>query len=132
MVVNDRLRQSLPLTGRSSSCSASIPTARASSRCPILGAMLLAAAGDLRAFPTFGHLAAAAGLVPVPNDSGRRTGNLSRIRHRGQNFQKPTGTTGSGAALTDTGLPAPRWRPRPRPAMMTTRAQQRLSTIRLR
>ena len=45
---------------------------------PILGASLLVAAGDLRAFPSAGHLAAAAGLVPVPNDSGRRTGNLHR------------------------------------------------------
>ena len=33
---------------------------------PILGATLLVAAGDLRAFPSAGHLAAAAGLVPVP------------------------------------------------------------------
>lgn len=39
---------------------------------PVLGASLLVAAGDLTAFPTAGHLAAAAGLVPVPNDSGRR------------------------------------------------------------
>lgn len=45
---------------------------------PFLGATLLVAAGDLRAFPSAGHLAAAAGLVPVPNDSGRRTGNLHR------------------------------------------------------
>lgn len=47
---------------------------------PILGATLLVAAGDLRAFPTAGHLAAAAGLVPVPNDSGRRSGNLHKPR----------------------------------------------------
>jgi transposase len=45
---------------------------------PFLGASLLVGAGDLRAFPSAGHLAAAAGLVPVPNDSGRRTGNLHR------------------------------------------------------
>ncbi|GLB86949.1 IS110 family transposase [Mycobacterium kiyosense] len=45
---------------------------------PFLGASLLVAANDLRAFPSAGHLAAAAGLVPVPNDSGRRTGNLHR------------------------------------------------------
>jgi transposase len=43
-----------------------------------LGASLLVGANDLRAFPSAGHLAAAAGLVPVPNDSGRRTGNLHR------------------------------------------------------
>lgn len=30
------------------------------------------------AFPSAGHLTAAAGLVPVPNDSGQRTGNLHR------------------------------------------------------
>ena len=45
---------------------------------PILGASLLVGTSDLRAFPTAGHLAAAAGLVPVPNDSGRRVGNLRR------------------------------------------------------
>jgi transposase len=45
---------------------------------PILGASLLVGTRDLRAFPTAGHLAAAAGLVPVPNDSGRRVGNLHR------------------------------------------------------
>ena len=52
---------------------------------PILGAGLLVGAGDLRAFPTAGHLAAAAGLVPVPNDSGRRTGNL----HRPHRYSRP-------------------------------------------
>jgi len=49
---------------------------------PFLGASPLAAAGDLRAFPSAGHLAAAAGLVPVPNDSGRRSGNLGVGRRR--------------------------------------------------
>ncbi|MGH3934678.1 MAG: IS110 family transposase [Pseudonocardiaceae bacterium] len=52
---------------------------------PLLGACLLAGAGDLRAFPSAGHLAAAAGLVPVPNDSGRRTGNL----HRPKRYSRP-------------------------------------------
>jgi transposase len=52
---------------------------------PFLGASLLVGAGDLRAFPTAGHLAAAAGLVPVPNDSGRRSGNL----HRPQRYSRP-------------------------------------------
>jgi transposase len=41
---------------------------------PILGAELVAAAGDLNAYPTAGRLASAAGLVPVPRDSGRHTG----------------------------------------------------------
>ncbi len=48
---------------------------------PILGAALLVTAGDLAAFPSAGHLAAAAGLVPVPNDSGRRAGNLHKPRY---------------------------------------------------
>jgi transposase len=52
---------------------------------PILGATLLVTAGDLRAFPSAGHLAAAAGLVPVPNDSGRRTGNL----HKPRRYSRP-------------------------------------------
>jgi transposase len=52
---------------------------------PVLGASLLVGAGDLRAFPSAGHLAAAAGLVPVPNDSGRRTGNL----HRPKRYSRP-------------------------------------------
>jgi transposase len=52
---------------------------------PFLGASLLVGAGDLRAFPTPGHLAAAAGLVPVPNDSGRRSGNL----HRPTRYSRP-------------------------------------------
>ncbi|WP_406841824.1 IS110 family transposase (plasmid) [Streptomyces sp. AHU1] len=45
---------------------------------PILGAEFLVAAGDLAAYPDAGHLASAAGLVPVAKDSGRRTGNLRR------------------------------------------------------
>lgn len=52
---------------------------------PFLGACLLVGAGDLRALPSAGHLAAAAGLVPVPDDSGRRTGNL----HRPDRYSRP-------------------------------------------
>jgi len=52
---------------------------------PVLGACLLVAAGDLAAYPTAGHLAAAAGLVPVPNDSGRRAGNL----HKPRRYSRP-------------------------------------------
>ena len=44
----------------------------------ILGAELIAAVGDLSRYVDAGHLASAAGLVPVPRDSGRRTGNLHR------------------------------------------------------
>lgn len=52
---------------------------------PVLGAALLVTAGDLAAFPSAGHLAAAAGLVPVPNDSGRRSGNL----HKPRRYSRP-------------------------------------------
>jgi transposase len=52
---------------------------------PILGATLLVTAADLTAFPSAGHLAAAAGLVPVPNDSGRRSGNL----HKPRRYSRP-------------------------------------------
>ncbi|WP_037362619.1 IS110 family transposase [Amycolatopsis orientalis] len=46
---------------------------------PILGAeFLVATGGDLTAFATSGRLASYAGLVPVPQDSGRITGNLRR------------------------------------------------------
>jgi transposase len=54
---------------------------------PILGAQLLAGTGgDLQAaFRSSGHLAAYAGLAPVPRDSGRVRGNLHRPQryHRG-------------------------------------------------
>lgn len=45
---------------------------------PILGAELIAAAGDLTGYANADRLASAAELVPVPRDSGRRSGNLHR------------------------------------------------------
>lgn len=45
---------------------------------PILSAELIAAAGNLSGYANAGRLASAAGLVPVPRDSGRRTGNMHR------------------------------------------------------
>jgi transposase len=51
----------------------------------VLGAGLLVGTAGLTAFPTAGRLAAAAGLAPVPNDSGRRTGNL----HRPRRYHRP-------------------------------------------
>ncbi|MGI5380483.1 IS110 family transposase [Streptomyces sp. CA-251387] len=45
---------------------------------PILGAEFIVAAGDLSTYADACHLASAAGLVPVPRDSGRRTRNLHR------------------------------------------------------
>lgn len=51
---------------------------------PILGAELVVAAGDLGSYTDAGRLASAAGLVPVPRDSGRRTGNM----HRPQRYSR--------------------------------------------
>lgn len=46
---------------------------------PHLGSeFLVATGGDLTGFSTSGRLASYAGLVPVPRDSGRVTGNLHR------------------------------------------------------
>lgn len=45
---------------------------------PLLGAEFVVATGDLSGFRDGGQLAAYAGLVPTPRDSGRRTGNLHR------------------------------------------------------
>ena len=53
---------------------------------PILGAEFVVAAGDLTA--DAGHLASAAGLVPVPRDSGRRTGNLHRPRRYSRRLRR--------------------------------------------
>ena len=45
---------------------------------PLLTAEFIAVAGDLTGYRDAGHLAAHAGIAPVPNDSGRRTSNLHR------------------------------------------------------
>lgn len=55
---------------------------------PILGAELVVAAGDLTAYADAGHLASAAGLVPVPRDSGRRTGNLHRPKRYSRRLRR--------------------------------------------
>jgi len=55
---------------------------------PILGAELIAAAGDLNAYANAGRLASAAGLVPVPRDSGRRTGNMHRPMHYSRKLRR--------------------------------------------
>lgn len=49
-----------------------------------LGAEFLAAIGDPSWFASADHLAAYAGLAPVPNDSGKRTGRL----HRPQRYNR--------------------------------------------
>jgi transposase len=70
---------------------------------PVLGAALLVGAGELAAFPSAGHLAAAAGLAPVPNDSGRRSGNL----HRPRRYHRPLRRVLYLAAQTSTIRPGP-------------------------
>lgn len=55
---------------------------------PILGAELVVAAGDLASYADAGHLASAAGLVPVPRDSGRRTGNLHRPKRYSRRLRR--------------------------------------------
>lgn len=56
---------------------------------PILGAeFLVATGGDLTAFATSGRLASYAGLVPVPQDSGRITGNLRRPKRYNRRLRR--------------------------------------------
>ncbi|WP_371641783.1 IS110 family transposase [Streptomyces mirabilis] len=55
---------------------------------PILGAEFVVAAGDMTAYVDAGHLASAAGLVPVPRDSGRRTGNLHRPKRYSRRLRR--------------------------------------------
>ncbi|MDX2693238.1 IS110 family transposase [Streptomyces ipomoeae] len=55
---------------------------------PIRGAEFIVAAGDLAAYADAGHLASAAGLVPVPRDSGRRTGNLHRPKRYSRRLRR--------------------------------------------
>ncbi|MFD4401116.1 IS110 family transposase [Kitasatospora sp. NPDC058478] len=55
---------------------------------PILGAEFVVAAGDLGAYADAGHLASAAGLVPVPRDSGRRTGNMHRPKRYSRRLRR--------------------------------------------
>ncbi|MCG7204463.1 IS110 family transposase [Streptomyces arenae] len=55
---------------------------------PVLGAEFVVAAGDLSAYTDAGHLASAAGLVPVPRDSGRRTGNLHRPKRYSRRLRR--------------------------------------------
>ncbi len=55
---------------------------------PILGAEFVVAAGDLTSYTDAGHLASAAGLVPVPRDSGRRTGNMHRPKRYSRRLRR--------------------------------------------
>jgi transposase len=80
LALDDRLKA---LDAQIEATFAEHPQAAISQSMPGFGPFL--GANDLRAFPSAGHLAAAAGLVPVPNDSGRRTGNL----HRPLRYSRP-------------------------------------------
>ncbi|MEU9635519.1 IS110 family transposase [Streptomyces tendae] len=55
---------------------------------PVLGAEFVVSAGDMSAYTDAGHLASAAGLVPVPRDSGRRTGNLHRPKRYSRRLRR--------------------------------------------
>jgi transposase len=56
---------------------------------PILGSeFLVATGGDLAAFATSGRLASYAGLVPVPQDSGRVSGNLRRPKRYNRKLRR--------------------------------------------
>lgn len=56
---------------------------------PILGAeFIVATGGDLAAFGSSGRLASCAGLVPVPQDSGRVTGNLRRPKRYNRRLRR--------------------------------------------
>lgn len=56
---------------------------------PILGAeFLVITGGELTGFTTAGRLASYAGLVPVPQDSGRVTGNLRRPKRYNRRLRR--------------------------------------------
>ena len=56
---------------------------------PVLGAeFIVATGGNLAAFTTPGRLASYAGLVPVPQDSGRVTSNLRRPRRYSRRLRR--------------------------------------------
>ena len=56
---------------------------------PILGAeFVVATGGNLTGFATSGRLASYAGLVPVPQDSGRVTGNLRRPKRYNRRLRR--------------------------------------------
>lgn len=68
---------------------------------PILGAEFVVAAGDLTAYRDSGHLASAAGLVPVPRDSGRRTGNMHRPKRYSRRLRRVFYLSAQTAVMKD-------------------------------
>jgi transposase len=55
---------------------------------PVLGAEFLAAVGDTGNFRDADHLAAFAGLAPVPRESGRRIGSMRRPKHYSRTLRR--------------------------------------------
>ncbi|MFG1888071.1 IS110 family transposase [Micromonospora sp. NPDC049051] len=55
---------------------------------PVLGAEFLAAIGDTGNFRDADHLAAFAGLAPVPRESGRRVGVMRRPKHYSRTLRR--------------------------------------------
>ncbi|MGC5054681.1 IS110 family transposase [Micromonospora sp. DT48] len=55
---------------------------------PVLGAEFLAVIGDTRNFRDADHLAAFAGLAPVPRESGRRVGIMRRPKHYSRTLRR--------------------------------------------
>lgn len=55
---------------------------------PVLGAEFLAVIGDTRNFRDADHLAAFAGLAPVPRESGRRVGIMRRSKHYSRTLRR--------------------------------------------
>lgn len=70
---------------------------------PILGAEFLAVVGDMSSHKDAGHLAAHAGLAPMPRDSGRKTGNL----HRPKNYSRRLRHVFYMSALSAMRMPGP-------------------------
>jgi len=68
---------------------------------PILGAEFVVAVGDLSAYRDSGHLASAAGLVPVPRDSGRRTGNMHRPKRYSRRLRRVFYLSAQTAVMRD-------------------------------
>jgi len=68
---------------------------------PILGAEFVVAAGEMSAYPDAGHLASAAGLVPVPRDSGRRTGNMHRPKRYSRRLRRVFYLSAQSAIIKD-------------------------------
>lgn len=68
---------------------------------PILGAELIVATGDLTGYANAGRLASAAGLAPVPRDSGRRTGNLHRPKRYSRRLRRAFYLSAQTAIIKD-------------------------------